>query len=78
MDAMQYLDLLEARLQSQNTDGRLDRVIARLDAVADSFRTLHQEDASGVPMPPHIRLMRIAELMTEVSGCMDEFLAEED
>ena len=78
MDAEQYLDALEARLHNRNHDGRLDRVIAKLDAVADDFRTMHRQDATDEKLAPHIRLMRIAELMTEVSGCMDEYLAQED
>ncbi len=77
MDALQYLHTLEARLESQSYDGRLDKVIKKLSWVADQFAAMRNEDDPVYVADQKARLFKVAYLMDEVSDCMDDYLATE-
>ena len=77
MDALQYLEVLEARLASQEHDGRLDKVITKLSWVADQFADMRRQGDAVAPADQHARLIKIAVLMDSVSDCMSEYLAPE-
>lgn len=74
MDALRYLDVWEARLASESQDGRLEKVIAKLDWVADEFTAMRQRPFPVRADEQHARLVKIAALMDEVSDCMSGYL----